>query len=118
MRSPPSSQPRDSGPVPRLADVDLNLLLVLDALLRERSVTRAGTALALSQPAASHALARLRELFDDELLVRRGHEMEPTALADALVGPLRDALGAIEELLWNERAFDAATADRELAIAV
>ncbi len=104
--------------MPRLADVDLNLLLALDALLRERSVTRAGAALGLSQPATSHALAKLRELFGDELLVRRNHDMEPTALAESLIAPLRDLLGDVEELLWRSRTFDPATADRELAIAM
>ncbi len=104
--------------MPRLADVDLNLLLALDALLRERSVTRAGAALGLSQPATSHALAKLRELFGDELLVRRNHDMEPTALAESLIAPLRDLLGDVEELLWRGRGFDPATADRELAIAL
>jgi DNA-binding transcriptional LysR family regulator len=104
--------------VPRLADVDLNLLLALDALLRERSVTRAGAALGLSQPATSHALARLRELFGDELLVRRGNDMEPTELADAMVAPLRDALERVEDLLWRDRVFDPATADRQLVIAM
>jgi DNA-binding transcriptional LysR family regulator len=102
----------------RIADVDLNLLLALDALLRERSVTRAGAALGLSQPATSHALARLRDLFGDELLVRRNNDMEPTALAETLVAPLTDALARIEDLLWQDRAFDPATADRELVIAM
>lgn len=104
--------------VPRLSDVDLNLLLVLDALLRERSVTRAGSALGMSQPATSHALAKLRELFDDELLVRRTNDMEPTALAESLVAPLRDVLGGLEDLLWRERTFEPASADRELVLAV
>ena len=104
--------------VPRLAEVDLNLLLALDALLREHSVTRAGAALGLSQPATSHALGRLRELFGDELLVRRNHEMEPTALAESLTIPLREALAGIEQLLWQERGFDPATAERELVIAM
>jgi DNA-binding transcriptional LysR family regulator len=102
----------------RLADVDLNLLLALDALLRERSVTRAGAALGISQPATSHALARLRELFDDELLVRRSNDMEPTALAESLIAPLADVLARIEALLWRDHAFDPATADRELVIAM
>jgi DNA-binding transcriptional LysR family regulator len=104
--------------VPRLADVDLNLLLALDSLLRERSVTRAGAALGLSQPATSHALARLRELFGDELLVRRSNDMEPTALAESLVAPLGDVLARVEELLWRDRMFDPSTADRELVIAM
>jgi DNA-binding transcriptional LysR family regulator len=103
--------------VPRLTDVDLNLLLVLDALLRERSVTRAGAALGMSQPATSHALAKLRELFGDELLVRAGHEMEPTALAESLVPALGQVLADLEELLWRGATFDPTTAQRELAIA-
>ncbi|MEJ7602455.1 MAG: LysR family transcriptional regulator [Kofleriaceae bacterium] len=104
--------------MPRLADVDLNLLLALDALLRERSVTRAGAVLGLSQPATSHALGRLRELFADELLVRRNHDMEPTALAESLAIPLREALAGIEALLWRDQVFDPTTAERELVIAM
>ena len=102
----------------RLADIDLNLLLALDALLRERSVTRAGAAIGLSQPAMSHALGRLRELFGDDLLVRRNNDMEPTALAETLVAPLADVLGRVEALVWSGRSFDPRTADRELAIAM
>jgi DNA-binding transcriptional LysR family regulator len=104
--------------MPRLADVDLNLLLALDALLRERSVTRAGAALGLSQPATSHALARLRELLGDELLVRRSNDMEPTVFAESLVAPLADVLARVEALLWRDGEFDPASADRELVIAM
>jgi DNA-binding transcriptional LysR family regulator len=81
-------------------------------------VTRAGAAIGLSQPATSHALARLRELFGDELLVRRSNDMEPTALAESLVAPLAEALARVEELLWRDRVFDPAAADRELVIAM
>lgn len=63
---------------------DLNLLRVLDALLRERNVSRAAERLALSQPAVSNALNRLRELLDDPLLVRAGRAMQPTPRALAL----------------------------------
>lgn len=104
--------------MPRLADVDLNLLLALNALLRERSVTRAGAVLGLSQPATSHALARLRELFGDELLVRRSNDMEPTAFAESLVAPLADALARVEALFWSDRVFDPASSDREFVIAM
>jgi DNA-binding transcriptional LysR family regulator len=69
-------------------------------------------------PVPSHALAKLRELFGDELLVRRNNEMEPTALAESLVAPLTDVLGRIEALLWSDRGFDPVTADRELVIAM
>ena len=63
---------------------DLNLLRVLDALLRERNVSRAAERLSLSQPAVSNALGRLRELLDDPLLVRVGRAMQPTPRALAL----------------------------------
>jgi DNA-binding transcriptional LysR family regulator len=102
----------------RLADLDLNLLIALDALLRERSVTRAGAALGLSQPAMSHALARLRELLGDELLVRQVHDMVPTPRAEALAAPLREVLRDIEDLLGEPRAFDPGEADRELVLAM
>ncbi len=64
----------------RLNRLDLNLLVALDALLTERSITRAAERIHLSQPATSGALARLREYFGDELLVRVGSEMRPTPL--------------------------------------
>ena len=62
-----------------LGGLDLNLLVALDALLTERSVTRAAGRVGLSQPGMSNALARLRRVFDDPLLVRRGASLEPTA---------------------------------------
>ena len=72
--------------------IDLNLLQALDALLRERSVSRAATRLGLGQPAMSAALARLRLLFDDALFVRTPRGMEPTPRALQLEAPLRAAL--------------------------
>ena len=71
---------------------DLNLLRVLDALLREQNVSRAAERLALSQPAVSNALNRLRELLGDPLLVRVGRRMQPTPRALALEAPIRSAL--------------------------
>ena len=70
--------------MPSLAAIDANLLVILDVLLDERSVARAADRLGLSPSAASHALARLRTLFEDELLVRAGRSMVPTARAEAL----------------------------------
>ena len=67
-----------------IAAVDLNLLKALDALLQERSVTRAAARLSLTQPTMSAALARLRVLFHDELLVRTGRTMRPTPFAESL----------------------------------
>jgi DNA-binding transcriptional LysR family regulator len=95
-----------------LASVDLNLLVALDALLSERSVTRAGERLSLSQPAASHALSRLRVLFDDELLVRSGRTMTPTRFALTLREPVRAVLAQIEQTLVARPAFDPATDER------
>lgn len=72
--------------------MDLNLLVAFDALFRERSVTRAGRQLGLSQPATSAVLARLRAAFDDELFVRTPRALEPTARAEALAAPIARAL--------------------------
>ena len=66
----------------RFNKLDLNLLVALDALLKERSISRAAERLHLSQSATSNALARLREYFDDQLLVQVGRKMEPTPRAD------------------------------------
>ena len=77
---------------PKLGAVDLNLLAVFDAVMQERSVTRAGTRLGLSQPAMSHALARLRHMLKDELFVRSPKGMMPTPRAEQLAGPVRAAL--------------------------
>jgi DNA-binding transcriptional LysR family regulator len=71
-----------------LRKIDLNLFVTLDALLRERNVTRAGRQVGSSQPAVSAALARLREFFDDPLLVRVGREYRLTPFAQELAVPL------------------------------
>ncbi|WP_026793238.1 LysR family transcriptional regulator [Pleomorphomonas oryzae] len=95
---------------------DLNLLRVFDALMAERSATRAGERVGLSQPAVSAALNRLRALLDDQLFVRRGNEMVPTPRADDLCGPVREALRAIEAALGPPRGFDPATARRTFTL--
>jgi DNA-binding transcriptional LysR family regulator len=97
--------------------VDLNLLVALDALLAERNVTRAGKRLSLSQPAMSAALARLRKMFDDPLLVRNGRRLRPTPLADSLVQPIHEILTLIEDTLSDRPAFDPATDARTFSIA-
>jgi len=91
-----------------LAGVDLNLLVAFDALLDERSVTRAATRLSLSQPGMSNALARLRKLFGDPLLVRDGTALVPTPRAEALRQPVRDALAIIRGALDEPPGFDPA----------
>src|SRR4051812_7811207 len=72
--------------------LDLNLLVTLEALLAEQNVTRAAQRLHLSQPAVSAQLGRLRDLFGDPLLIPAQRGMTPTAKADELLAPLRDAL--------------------------
>lgn len=99
-----------------LAAVDLNLLRALDALLGERHVTRAAARLGLSQSAASHALARLRELLGDPLLVRGpGGALLPTARADELAPVVHRALAELAAV-WRGAAFDPATAPRTFTL--
>ncbi len=79
--------------------LDLNLLAVFDAVMQDRSLTRAGKRLGLSQPAVSHALARLRHTLADELLVRGADGMVPTPRAEQLAGPIREALAGLRMAL-------------------
>ena len=90
-----------------LNSLDLNLLVALDALLREANVSRAAMRIGLSQPAASHALQRLRDLIGDPLLVRTGARMELTPRAQALRAPLAQALDQVRALFIPDD-FDAA----------
>ncbi|MDW3714152.1 LysR family transcriptional regulator [Pseudomonas sp. 2023EL-01195] len=101
-----------------ISTFDLNLLRVLDALLRERNVSRAAERLSLSQPAVSNALNRLRELLGDPLLVRVGRSMQPTPRALALEAPIRTALAQIEQSLVAGEAFDPARSRQRFSIAV
>jgi DNA-binding transcriptional LysR family regulator len=103
--------------VPKLAEIDLNLLVVFDAIMRERSVTRAGQRLGLSQPAMSHALTRLRHMLKDELFVRSPNGMVPTPRAEELAAPIRIALDGLQQSLEPVQ-FDAAKATATFRIAV
>jgi DNA-binding transcriptional LysR family regulator len=100
-----------------IRSVDLNLLVALDALLAERNVTRAAARLALSQSAMSAALARLRSLFGDPLLLRTSGGMLPTSKGEALVAPLRQVLGEIGRIVQQPGAFDPGATDRTFTIA-
>ncbi|WP_248076865.1 LysR family transcriptional regulator [Pseudomonas sp. EYE_354] len=100
-----------------LRRVDLNLLVILDALLCEQHVTRAAERLHLSQPAVSHALARLRDLLGDPLLVRQGGTLVPTARALELTAPLTEALAQVQALLAPNR-FEPASAKRRFRVAM
>lgn len=100
----------------RFKGLDLNLLVAFDALLAERSVSRAADRLNLSQPAMSNALTRLRRFFADDLLVASGKRMYPTPLAEALGPQVRAALGTMEGLIAASRHFDPATSARSFRI--
>ncbi|MFM9382394.1 LysR family transcriptional regulator [Pseudomonas sp. UV AK001] len=100
-----------------LRRIDLNLLVILDALLSEQHVTRAAERLHLSQPAVSHALARLRDLLGDPLLVRAGAGLAPTARALELVAPLAEALAQLQSLL-APNTFNPASARRTFRLAM
>jgi DNA-binding transcriptional LysR family regulator len=99
-----------------LSKVDLNLFVVLDTIYAEGGITRAGRRLNLSQPAISHALGRLREMFDDPLFVRHGHAMTPTPLARRLIEPVRQALRSLEVTLARAESFEAATAVKRFTV--
>ncbi len=99
-----------------LESIDLNLLRVLDALLAERHVTRAAKRVGLSQPAASHALSRLRDALGDQLLVRTPKGLALTPRATEIATPLRAALASLEQAVAGA-GFDPATAKRTFQIA-
>jgi DNA-binding transcriptional LysR family regulator len=101
----------------RLSSIDLNLLVVLDAVLKDQSVQRAAERLALTPSAVSHALRRLRELVGDPLLVRTPAGLVATARAQRLAEPLADALAQLRGLLDDDSAFAPATASRAFAVA-
>ena len=100
----------------RYRRLDLNLLIALDALFKDKSVTRAAAKLNMTQPAMSGALSRLRENFDDPLLVRVGHQLELTPRAEALVEPVHDIILRIDSAMDVEPGFDPAKSKRRFVI--
>jgi DNA-binding transcriptional LysR family regulator len=101
-----------------LRDVDLNLLVVFQEILREKRISAVAERLGLSQPAVSNALARLRQTFDDELFVRTPRGMMPTALAEQLAEPVAMALDTLQRALGQRTHFDAASSTRSFTIAM
>jgi DNA-binding transcriptional LysR family regulator len=101
-----------------LRDIDLNLLLVFDRLLKEKRVSNVAESLGLSQPAISNALARLRRLLGDELFLRTPRGMEPTPFASELAEPVAYAMGALHAALNQQLVFDPATSARTFTIAM
>lgn len=102
----------------RFNKLDLNLLVALDALLSELSVSRAADKMHMGQSAMSNALSRLREFFNDELLVQVGRRMEPTSRAMALKDPVRDVLIRVEAAVLSQPRFDPSQSDRVFLMAV
>lgn len=101
-----------------ISQVDLNLFTVFDAIYTEGSVTRASLQLNLTQPAISHALARLRLIFDDPLFVRQGHAMVSTPLARNIIEPVRLALRGLEVTLADAGKFDPNSAKKQFNLAL
>jgi LysR family transcriptional regulator, mexEF-oprN operon transcriptional activator len=101
-----------------LRSFDLNLLVAFDALISEGSVTKAAKRLKIQQPAMSHSLSTLRVLLQDELFIRVGQVMQPTARARSLAIPVRQALRQAQQALTGGPAFDPATEERTFRIAM
>jgi LysR family nod box-dependent transcriptional activator len=100
----------------RFKGLDLNLLLAFQVLLEERSVTRAARRLHVSQPAMSSVLGRLRDYFQDPILIAHGKRLHPTAHAESLAVPVRQLLSGVDGLLATSAAFDPATTRRTFRI--
>jgi len=101
-----------------ISRVDLNLFTVFEAIYTEGSVTRASQKLNLTQPAISHALNRLRQMFDDPLFVRQGHAMVSTPLARSIIDPIRRSLRSLEVTLNGVHAFDPASTQKRFNLAL
>jgi DNA-binding transcriptional LysR family regulator len=101
-----------------LGKIDLNLFVVLEAIFNEGSITRASKTLNLTQPAVSHALARLRDILSDPLFTREGNRMIPTPLTRQLIGPVTGALRDMSGALSQLDGFDPATSRKHFRIGV
>lgn len=95
-----------------LKGCDLNLFLVFDTIYTERNLTQAAKSLAITQPAVSNALARLRKLFNDELFVRSARGMQPTPVADSIAQNISDALSLLKTSILEREEFDPACTER------
>src|SRR5215831_12213952 len=101
-----------------LRAVDLNLLPVFEAAYEERSLSRAASRLAMTQPAVSHAMTRLRGLFKDELFIRQSRGVLPTPVADMVYARIRGALGSVRDAVAETRGFDPRTSHREFFVTI
>ena len=99
-----------------ISRIDLNLLVYLDVLLREKNVTKAADQLGITQPAMSNSLRRLRQLFDDPLLIRTSQGMTPTERAVELQPLVRNIIASVEQAVQPSAEFDLAESDRVFRI--
>ncbi len=99
-----------------LRELDANLIVILDALLMEASVTRAAERLGRSPSAVSHALARLRDIFDDPLFVRAGQRLVPTSRANQIAPTVHIIVSGLEGLLYRQHLFDAGEQQRRFVL--
>ena len=100
-----------------LRSIDLNLLTIFDAIMAEGQMSKAALRLHMTQPAASHALKRLRQTFDDDLFIRTRQGMKPTPRAIEIAEPIREVLTIILETLDTDQSFDPTQSDRPFNIA-
>ena len=101
-----------------LRKTDLNLFVVFSAIYDEGNITRAAEALNVTQPAVSNNISRLREMFNDPLFVRVKNGVSPTPLARDLIGPVRQALGILDQTVRKLEEFDPATSERTIHISM
>ena len=99
-------------------DTDLNLFIAFDVIYTEKNLTKSGQVLGITQPAVSNALARLRDLFNDELFIRTSRGMIPTPVANQLIGDIRNALSLIQNTISVSEKFDPSTAEMTFKISI
>ena len=102
----------------KIKDTDLNLFIAFDVIYTEKNLTKSGQVLGITQPAVSNALARLRELFNDELFIRTSRGMIPTPVANQLIGDIRNALSLIQNTISVSEKFDPSTAEMTFKISI
>ena len=102
----------------KIKDTDLNLFIAFDVIYTEKNLTKSGQVLGITQPAVSNALARLRDLFNDELFIRTSRGMIPTPVANQLIGDIRNALSLIQNTISVSEKFAPSTAEMTFKISI
>jgi len=102
----------------KLNNLDLNLLVVFNAIYTEGSLTKAGEIVGITQPAVSSALSKLREYFDDQLFIRVGQGVKPTAKTENIIIHVRDALSILQKSIERPESFDPAVSSRTFRLSL